>query len=246
MDHLGGVILKKLEEKGVMNTEYTDVFNEKKQNLMRDFFLSRLGTMGEVEKYERGTTICKDILKDLYIVKDGRVNISLNEAGGEEQLVYNLVAGEILGEFEILSGIGKNYLLHFVEDTELWRVSKEKVDKILREDTSIYSYFIHSMTRKYNLALYQVTYNRFYSSEERIIEFFLRMARSRYPDIEKGVRIEGYTHGDIGNNINISRVGVTNLLKRLKSLELIEIRRKCVVIVSVKKLFEYREKIRTS
>ena len=229
-----------------MNTEYRNVFDEEKQNIMRRFFLKELGPTGRVERYKKGAIICKDVAEDLYIVKRGGVNISLNDTGGEEQLIYNLSPGELLGEFEVLSGIGQNYLLHFLEDTELWRISRMRVEGSLKEDSGIYSYFIHSMTRKYNLALYQVTYNRFYSSEERIVEFFLRLARSRFPDIEEGVRIEGYTHGDIGNNINISRVSVTNLLKKLKSLGLIEVRRKCIVVVSIKKLFEYREKIRKS
>lgn len=227
-----------------MNTEYRSVFDEKKQNIMRSFFLKELGPSGKVERYRRGAVICKDIAEEMYIVKVGRVNISLNDSGGEEQLIYNLSPGELLGEFEILSGIGQNYLLHFVEETELWRISRRRVEESLKEDSRIYSYFIHSMTRKYNLALYQVSYNRFYSSEERIVEFFLRLARSRFPDIEEGVRVEGYTHGDIGNNINISRVSVTNLLKKLKSLELIEVRRRCIVILSMKKLYEYRERIR--
>ncbi len=227
-----------------MNTEYRSVFDEKKQNVMRNFFLKELGPSGKVERFRRGAIICKDVAEEMYIVKRGRVNISLNDAGGEEQLIYNLSPGELLGEFEILSGIGQNYLLHFVEETELWRISRERVEELLEENSSIYSHFIHSMTRKYNIALYQVTYNRFYSSEERIVEFFLRLARSRFPEMEEGVRIEGYTHGDIGNNINISRVSVTNLLKKLKSLGLIEVRRRCIVILSIKKLYEYREEIR--
>ncbi len=227
-----------------MNTEYRSVFDEEKQNRMRGFFLRELGPKGKVEIYKRGRIICKDIVEDLYIVKRGRVNISLNDSGGEEQLIYNLSPGELLGEFEVLSGVGQNYLLHFLEETELWRISRDIVEKVIEENSSIYSHFIHSMTRKYNIALYQVTYNRFYSSEERMVEFLLRLARSRYPERERDVEVEGYTHGDIGNNINVSRVGITNLLKKLRALGLIEVRRRTIIIVSMEKLFEYREEIR--
>lgn len=227
-----------------MNTKYKDVFDKKKQRAMRNFFLDVVGPLGSVESYKKGTTICKDIAKNLYIVKNGRVNISLNELDGEEQLIYNIVSGELLGEFEIFSEISQNYLLYFVEDTEIWKISKEKVEEKLLENPEAYKYFIHSMTRKYNLALYQVSFNRFYSLEERIIEFLLRLAKVHYPSRERDVKVEGYTHEDIGNNINSSRIAITNILKELKEKGLIEIKRKLIIIKSIDLLTRHREDLR--
>lgn len=227
-----------------MNTKYTDVFNQNKQSAMRNFFLNELGPLGKIEGYKRGTTFAKDIEDEMYIVKKGKVKVALNEEAGEEQLVYTIVSGEILGEFEVLSEVGQNYLLHFEEDSEMWRVSKDTIRRTLKDNPATYDYLIHSMTRKYNLALYQVSFNRFYSSDERIVEFLMRVARSRYPDMKRDIRVEGYTHEDIGNSINISRIGVTNSLKGLKEMGLIEIRRKLVIIRSIEELEEYRGRIK--
>ena len=227
-----------------MNTKYKDVFDKKKQREMRNFFLDVVGPLGSVESYKKGTTICKDMAEDLYIVKNGRINISLNESDGEEQLIYIIVSGELLGEFEMFSEISQNYLLYFVENTEIWRIPKEKVEEKLLKNPEAYKYFIHSMTRKYNLALYQVSFNRFYSVEERIIEFLLRLAKVHYPNREIDIKVEGYTHEDIGNNINSSRIAITNILKELKKKELIEIKRKLIIIKSIDLLTKYREGLR--
>ena len=148
------------------------------------------------------------------------------------------------GEFEVLSEVGQNYLLHFEEDSEVWRISKDTIRRTLKENPATYDYLIHSMTRKYNLALYQVSFNRFYTSEERIVEFLMRVARSSYPNMKRDIRVEGYTHEDIGNSINISRIGVTNSLKNLKEMELIEIKRKLIIIGSIEELEEYRDRIK--
>lgn len=227
-----------------MNTEYKDVFNIVKQEKMRNYFLNILGPLGVVESYTRGSVISKDIIDYMYIVKKGRVNIALNASSGDEQLIYSLVPGEVLGEYEVLSSISQSYQLHFPENSEIYRIPSREIQENLGRNPENYHYFIHSMTRKYNISLYQVTYNRFYTCEERVIEFLLRIARMNYPDIEELVPIRNYTHEEIGNNVNLSRISVTNILKKLKCQGFISVQRKSILINSVTDLMDYRQKIR--
>lgn len=227
-----------------MNTEYTEIFNLEKQNLMREFFLEVLGPLGSIEKYSKGTLTFKDVWEIIYIVKSGSVNVLLNDEDGHEQMIYRLLPGEILGEFALFSDVTQNYILDFLEDSELWRVDKKTIDNLLEANPSYYTYFIHSMSRKYNLSLIQSTFNKFYSSEERLVEFLLRIAKIREPEKENNVEIEGYTHMDIGNGVNISRIGVTKILKNLEKKKLIEIRRRLIIITSMENLADYREDIR--
>ncbi|MEI6857032.1 Crp/Fnr family transcriptional regulator [Psychrilyobacter sp.] len=226
-----------------MNKEYSAIFDLNKQNNMRNFFLNILIPNGRITTYQKNNIICLDIVRSLYIVVSGKVQISLHEENGDEQLIYTLCPGEILGEFEIFSDISENYTLHFVTDAKLCKIEKEKVDRVLLENPSYYSYFIHSMSRKYHLALFQMSFNKFYINEERILEFLIRIAAIKTPDKEKDVEIDGYTHENIGNTLNISRIGVTKLLKKLQEKKLITIKRKLIIVLSISQLKNYRKSI---
>lgn len=227
-----------------MNREYADVFNEKKQEEMRRHFCEVVGPKGEVEIYKKGVTIWKDMEDELYIVKAGRISVSFSDEEGGVQLLYYLAPGELLGDFEVLSGVRQSYLIHFPEECHVYKLKGARVREYLKENPEAYGYFIHSMTRKYNLALCQASYNRFYSGEERLVEFLLRIGRSRNSEGQDEVYIRGYTHEDIGNNINISRIAVNNILKKLKERDLIEVARKSIRVVSLDALTSYRDGLR--
>ena len=226
-----------------MNKEYSAIFDLSKQNNMRDFFLNILAPHGTITSYHKNNIICLDILKSLYIIVDGEVQISLSEENGDEQLIYTLSPGEILGEFEIFSNISENYTLHFITDSKICKISKEQVDGVLLRNPNYYSYFIHSMSRKYHLALFQLSFNKFYMNEERVLEFLMRIAISRNPNKENDVAIYGYTHENIGNTLNISRIGVTNILKKLQDRNLIKVKRKLITVLSISQLKNYRNSI---
>jgi len=113
----------------------------------------------------------------------------------------------------------------------------------LLKNPSYYSYFIHSMSRKYHLALFQMSFNKFYISEERVLEFLIRIAIITVPNQKKDIKICGYTHENIGNALNISRIGVTKILKKLQNNKLILIKRKLITVISISELKTYRNSI---
>ncbi len=227
-----------------MNRSYEDVFNRIKQDRMREFFLNKLGPKGRVIKYKKGSTTGIDLKENLYIVKKGRVTVSLNNDDGDEQYLYYLLPGEILGDFEVLSDVKENYVLKFLEETSFYVLSKGSLNNYLEKNPRAHSFLHHSMARKYHLAIYQVSYNRFYSAEERLLEFLIRLTKSNKGDKLKNIIIEGHTHEEIGNNINTSRIAVTNILKKLKELELIAVSRRSIEIFNIEKLTRYREEIK--
>lgn len=226
-----------------MNKEYSTIFDSDKQNNMRNFFLNTLAPYGSITNYHKNDTVCLDIVNSLYIITSGEVQISLYEENGDEQLIYTLKPGEILGEFEIFSDISENYSLYFITDSKLRKINKDQIESILLKNPSYYSYFIHSMSRKYHLALFQMSFNKFYISEERILEFLIRIATIINPNKEDNIEICGYTHENIGNALNISRIGVTKILKKLQDNKLILIKRKLIIIISVLALKNYRKSI---
>jgi len=226
-----------------MNKEYSAIFDLNKQNNMRNFFLNILAPHGTITDYHKNNIVCLDIIKSLYIIVSGEVQISLYEENGDEQLIYTLSPGEILGEFEIFSNISENYTLHFITDSKLCKIDKDQIDMILLKNPSYYSYFIHSMSRKYHLALFQLSFNKFYINEERVLEFLIRIAISTNPQKKQDIEIHGYTHENIGNTLNISRIGVTNILKKLQDHKLILIKRKLITILSISQLKNYRNSI---
>ncbi|WP_319371738.1 Crp/Fnr family transcriptional regulator [uncultured Ilyobacter sp.] len=227
-----------------MNREYLELFDKTKFEEVSNFFLNKVGVLGKIKKFFKNDILCFDAGKELLIIQNGEIDVSLEEISGKEQLIYRIKSGGVLGEIEMLSNLTQNYTIHFTKDTQISFVPKIIVQKLLKTNPDYYLYFTTSMARAYNITLLHLVYNKFYSSEERIVEFILRIGATQDPNKVKNILIEGYTHENIASNTNTSRYLVTKIFNKLKDRKIIEINPKKIFILDIDKLKEYREKIR--
>lgn len=227
-----------------MNRTYLELFDKTKFDETSDFFLNKVGVLGKTKKFLKNDILCFDAGNKLLIIQNGEINVSLEDISGKEQLIYRIKSGGVLGEIEMLSELTQNYTINFVKDTQVSFVSKPAVKKLLKENPDYYLFFTTSMARAYNITLLHLVYNRFYSSEERIVEFIIRIGAIQEPNKVNDIIIEGYTHENIASNTNTSRYLVTKIFKKLRDIKIIDIHPKKIFILDIDKLKEYREKIR--
>ncbi len=67
----------------------------------------------------------------LYVVISGRLGVYAKAAGGSEELIAELVAGETAGEMALLSGEPRSATVVAMRDTELLRLSRKAFERLL-------------------------------------------------------------------------------------------------------------------
>jgi len=226
---------------------YQDVFDDKKQTLMRNYFQNELATLGIIKTHKKNDWIdlhCGN--SSFAIVLKGKVVKSMISSQGREKLLYTLRPGEIFGEMNMLGGGSLSYVCRVKENAQISYVSKVIFDRVVEKNPLVYEYLINSITRKFRIVLLQSTNNAFNDSRGRIAEALIRLAAcSNNGDVEQDANIIStvFTQSELAYNVGCSRVTVTRVLKIFLQEKLISIRNKKIIINDMDTLASYTDRV---
>ncbi len=195
---------------------YNELFDEKRQTIMRDYFLKELSKAGSIRNYGKNEILDIDYNNYFGIVVDGVVSVNILSSKGNQKLLYMLRPGEILGEMNYFCG-GSSFTMGIVkEKAKVSIIHKDILEEELKNNPHIYRYFIHSITRKYRIVMLQLTNNVFNDSIGRIADALLRLASCSIGAGEQAqVLIDTpLTHQELANNIGCSRITVTRCINK--------------------------------
>ncbi len=222
---------------------YEVLFDEKKQDQMRDYFLNFLSKSGANKKVKKGETLASE-RGYIGIVIKGKLCKNIVSSKGKERLLYVLRPGEILGEMSYFCGGSLDVIVRAKDNSEVSLLSKEILDKILIDNPEVYKYFIHSMTRKYRIVTLELTNATFNDSYGKIADALLRISACVGKDSAARKCIPmNYTHQELANNIGCSRITVTKGLSCFCDKDIIEYDDKQIIIKDEKALIEYIDTI---
>jgi CRP-like cAMP-binding protein len=228
-----------------MIDEYLELFDSQEFEEMREYISENFSGFGKEKKYKKDDFIIFNTGQEIILFQDGELDLGIEDVSGKERLLYKYkYNGTVIGEIDMFSNKKRIYSMRFIKDTKLIFIPKKEIENFLEVNPEGYKYFLKSVIRSYNISLTYLIQNRFYSSEEKIIEFLIRIAVAQEPNKKKNVSIENYTHESIGSFTNTSRYLVSKILKNLEKLGLVEIKFKKIVLVSIDDLDLYRENIR--
>ncbi len=223
-----------------MSKLYKDLFDQTRQNRMRSFFLEVLSPLGTIKSYKKNEYITVKNMSFVGIVTKGKVKQSLYSSSGVEKALFILLPGEIFGEMIYFTG-GNNYVYtKSIEKSEISIVPKEKLENVLEENPQCYRYFIHSITRKYRISMFQMADLIFNSALGRIADALIRLSSQQGKMIEDGLMIDlPLTHQELGALIGCSRATVTKGLNEFRDKGIIKISQKKIIIKDLTKLKTY-------
>ena len=228
-----------------MIKEYLELFDIQDFNETRKYIWENFSGFGKEKNYKKDDFIIFNSGKEIILFQDGELDIGIEDISGKERLLYKFkYSGTVIGDIEMFSNKKRVYIIKFLKDTKLRFIFKEEIEAFLEENPKGYKYFLKSVIRDYNISMTYLTHSSFYSTEEKIVEFLLRISTAQEPGKMKNVLIENYTHESIGSFINISRYLVSKTLKSLEKQGLIEVKFKKIILLDIEKLDLYREKIR--
>lgn len=226
---------------------YSDVFDEKKQNEMRTFFIDVLAARGTVKSYDRNDVISPANPGDSFgIVVEGKVSKAMISVSGREKLLYFLRPGELFGEMNLMDGGSLNYVLYAKEPSSVSYVSRSILDEELCRNPDAYLYFIHSMTRKFRIVALQLANNVFNDSTGRVADALIRLSAcsdTRDVDMTEGMITTALTQSELAYNVGCSRVTIARILKSFFDEGLLERANKKIVIKNMEGLAKYTDRV---
>lgn len=226
---------------------YQDVFDDKKQNEMRNYFQNELSKLGNIKTYKKNHFIDSHCCNSSFaIVLKGKIAKSIVSSQGREKLLYILRPGEIFGEMNLLGGGTLNYITRVKENAQISYVSKLILDRAIEKNPAVYEHLINSIIRKFRIVLLQSTNNTFNDSRGRIAEALIRLtACSDNADVEQQASMIStvFTQNELAHNVGCSRVTVTRVLKSFVQQNLISIKNKKIIINDIDTLASYTDRV---
>ncbi|MFX0549832.1 Crp/Fnr family transcriptional regulator [Hathewaya histolytica] len=211
---------------------YEDLFDYKKQEEMRSFFLNMLAPLGKKKDFKKGDLIkIYEEERFVGIVINGKVKGSLYSSKGTEKLLYILRAGEIFGESNYFVSGGSHSIIKAMEPSTISFIPKNILDSYLDKNPKAYSFFIHSITRKYRISISQMSDAIFSSSKTKVANTLYRLTvQDSKKEANEYIIKTHLTHQTLANLIGCSRITVTKVLKELRQLNILDIRDKKIVV----------------
>lgn len=174
-----------------------------------------------------------------YVVKSGRVKLVRISRDGKEQIIKILQPGEILGMEVFYDGKRYANTAIVMDDSELCFIEKGAFFRILGEYPTISRKIIIALSKELNDAYERIGDMGLKTAREKMAHLLYTLAK------DYGVMVDGR----VRLNLNLSRLeiaellGITQetsirLLKAFKEEGILEIRRKEIIIKSMKRLQE--------
>ncbi|MGG7165713.1 Crp/Fnr family transcriptional regulator [Clostridium ihumii] len=216
---------------------YEKLFDENRQNNMRNFFLNSVSKMGRCIDYTKNEVVKKSDINEIMIVISGKIKVCTFTSSGIEKVLFYLREGEINGEVSYFVGNHIEAKVVSMEDSTISYVNYDDIDSLLEHNPEYHAFFIHSIVRKYQIALSQINDFLAEGPKVRLASTLYRLCAQIYTE-EKGIKVIDltFTHQELANLMGCSRVTITRTLQELKDDGIIDVKNKKIHINDIEKL----------
>ncbi len=150
----------------------------------------------------------------MYIIREGRVKVTLSSEDGREKIMDFLTAGDFFGEMSLLDRAPRSASVETVEPVRLLALSRGDFLDLLRNSSELALSVIQVLVSRLREADDQASSLSFEGVKERVVRLLRRIA----VDEGDGARLTPkLTHQDMANMIGTSRETVTRIVKQLKT-----------------------------
>lgn len=194
-------------------------------------------------RYERqlmpGDVLFKegDTGEEMYFIRKGKIKISIGEED-QEKILAILKDGEFFGEMAVIDGSPRSAAATALEETDLIIIDKEGFVTKINENPLI-AYIIESLTSRVRTLDQQLKYLTIKSDEERIIQFVLARAKQKGTPTDEGVHLDKVSPETIAYITGVEKPKVTEYLRRLAEVSLIQVEDEEIIVRNTQELEEY-------
>lgn len=198
-----------------------------------DAELLQLAERARSRMFKRGETLFRkdDPGNHLYVVLDGAVKIALPGEFGQEALVAIMRPGDFFGELALFDGSPRSASATALEDTRAALLARDDFLSFLETHPGAVRVVLDALARTIRRLSDRVEDLIFLDVPSRVAKYLLDLAQEGDQNLELTL-----TQDELAAFIGASRVSVNRVLGDLERREIIEIRRRHIVINDAAKL----------
>jgi CRP-like cAMP-binding protein len=205
-------------------------------------------TSGIVPKlYKKGASIYQQqhYSDYIYIIKSGRVRLSIYSSNGEEKCLIIGDWGCVFGELSALDGYPNFANATAITDSYIYLVPKKRFLEELNKNHDLCLKVIKMQARKIRLLSSQVEELSFDDAYFRVVNALVYLVEQYGFKTENGHRIRlKFTHQEMANLTGSCRVTVTNIFRSLSRQNIVTKENGYVHVTDINKLYHYLEMTR--
>ena len=201
---------------------------------LADTELLQLADRVRIRAYKRGDPLFRkdDPGTHLYVVLDGAVKIALPGEFGQEALVAIMRTGEFFGELALFDGSPRSASATALEDTRAALLARDDFLGFLEAHPTAMRVVLDALAKTIRRLSDRVEDLVFLDVPSRVAKYLLDLAK-----VDGKERLElTLTQDELAAFIGASRVSVNRVLGDLERREIIEIRRRHIVVKDPAKL----------
>ncbi len=195
--------------------------------------------MAELDRFTTHTTVPRgrvfyrpeDVGEVLFLLKQGRVQLYRISPEGKKLVIATLAPGAIFGEMALLGQQMHSAFAEALDDCQIVVISRSGLERLIRNDPTVGLRILEITGRRLTDAEARLEDMAFKGIPARLASLLLRLAADQAAN-----EITGLTHQDLAETIGTYRETATQVLNDMKSVGLIEIGRKRILILDVEKL----------
>ena len=199
-------------------SDFNHIYRESPWLLFRDLNWSSLANGLKPEPFRKGSFIYhqNQILKFVYLIKSGRVNISIINADGKMRSLFICGEGALFGEIPSFTSPDNCAQAQVVSDSLIYKIDKNRYQKMFMSDGTIAHNTSVVLARKVRALTAQMESMMFPDATKRVANMLLYLAGQYGKPCEKGIQLTiCFSHQEVATLIGMSRVTVTNAFKQL-------------------------------
>jgi CRP/FNR family cyclic AMP-dependent transcriptional regulator len=204
--------------------------------------MSRIGQHARSLRKDRGEFIYMpgDRAEFVYILKRGRVKLSVLSETGKEIAIDIIQSGEIFGEFALVDESMRSNMTQALDDVSMWVFSRQDFTKLLTTQPKLalsYIKLVGDRRRRMEKKLSDITSK---AVSARICQLLHELATGS-AEVETSTReyLVPLTHHDVASLIGAARQTTTTVLNDLERRGIIELGRGSIRVKNLKALQTY-------
>jgi CRP/FNR family transcriptional regulator len=174
----------------------------------------------------------------VYILKQGRIKLSVLAESGKEIAIDIIQPGEIFGEFALVDESPRSNMAQALDDVLIWVFSKHDFTQLLTAQRKLalsYIRLVGDRRRRMEKKLSDITSK---PVSARVCELLHEISTSR-PEMETTDHLVPLTHHDVASLIGAARQTTTTILNDLERRSIIELGRGWIRVKCLKELQTY-------
>lgn len=192
--------------------------------------------------YKRKSLIIRSGLEplDIFYIKKGYARAYALSSEGEELTMVIFQPGDFFPLISTMEAKKINYYIEAMTEAELISVPRQKFITFLKNREDLLTDLTMRLTGRFEGLLLRMQYLVFGNASQKLASIIVILAE-RFGEISKSEVIvkAPLTHHDLASLVGITRETTTLILKDLVNANLIEMRKKQIVVKNVKKLRDF-------